>query len=106
MTAKESEMAKHKGVIEHYVGCPACNSNGIVGTDYCSVCWGENLIKVKSKVIIVPCDLQAYKKLKKNNPKTLPLSYKEERVGYPDWTPMKDIRNKSALSWDDLDDMC
>ena len=108
MTDKEQayfEMSKKKSV-KIAETCPACSGEGIVGTDYCSVCWGKELIEKSVKVEVVSCDTKMYNKLKKNNPKKIEQSVEELRAGYPDWTSLKSIKSGRALSWDDLDDMC
>lgn len=92
-------------ILEHHVDCPACHKVGIIGTEYCGVCWGAKYIKVKSVIHVVPCDAKTFRELKKHNYKKL-QSVEDERAGYPDWTSIKSIKSGSALSWDDLDDMC
>ena len=86
--------------------CPACNGKGVVAADYCSVCWGKELIEKTVNVEVVSCDLEMYNKLKKNNPVKAERTVKEIRAGYPDWTPLKSIIRGTALDWDDIDDMC
>ncbi len=106
LTDDEQKIFKYDGkTVDHNVDCPACSKRGIIGTEYCSVCWGRELIKVKSEVVVIPCDLKTYNKFKEHNITGFKTD-EDERIGYPDWTPIKDIRNKTALSWDDLDDMC
>lgn len=109
MTDQEQQIYAHKGrVVTHHVDCPACghlSRRGVIGTDYCSVCWGQEFVKVTSKVVVVECNLKVYNKLKGENLQGFKTEY-DERRGYPDWTPIKDIRNKTALTWDDIDEMC
>jgi hypothetical protein len=106
MTDNERSIYRHKDkVVNHMVDCPACKKKGIIGTEYCPICWGALYISVKSLVKVIKCDRKTYLELKSSNVQGFKTEA-EERHGYPEWTPIKNIRNGTALTWDDLEDMC
>jgi hypothetical protein len=106
MTEEEQRMYRHKDEkVKHMIDCPACKKIGVIGTEYCSVCWGALYVSVTSVVRVVECDRKTYLKLRDSNVKGFKTE-SEERWGYPEWTRIKNIRNGTALSWDDLEDMC